>query len=133
MNTTKGKTPNRWGAVCAISSGLVFLVPLLFYFILLPAAGSSATHARDPVSFLPWMAARGGLRIALWWVVCLALLILPMEVPTALSKRLASYSPTAARAAIKGQLDAPPELLRLLGYALFVGRKPRKPTVGPND
>ena len=31
-----------------------------------------------------------------------------------------------ARASIKGQLDAPAELFRLLGYALFVGRKPQK-------
>jgi arsenite methyltransferase len=29
-----------------------------------------------------------------------------------------------ARASIRGQLDAPPELFRLLGYALFSGRKP---------
>jgi ubiquinone/menaquinone biosynthesis C-methylase UbiE len=32
-----------------------------------------------------------------------------------------------ARASIKGQLDAPVELFRLLGYALFVGRKPERP------
>jgi hypothetical protein len=32
-----------------------------------------------------------------------------------------------ARASIRGQLDAPAELFRMLGYALFVGRKPEGP------
>jgi hypothetical protein len=30
-----------------------------------------------------------------------------------------------ARDSIKEQLDAPPELMALMGYALFVGRKPQ--------
>jgi len=38
-----------------------------------------------------------------------------------------------ARASIAGQLDVPPELFRLLGYALFAGRKPQNPATGPGD
>ena len=49
-------TLNRWGALCALASGLTLIAPLIFTFFLLPAAGSSATHAADPTRFLPWMA-----------------------------------------------------------------------------
>jgi ubiquinone/menaquinone biosynthesis C-methylase UbiE len=38
-----------------------------------------------------------------------------------------------ARASIRGQLDVPPELFRLLGYALFAGRKPQKSSAAPGD
>lgn len=96
---TRNKTPMRWGAVCAIASGVVFLVPLVFYFFLLPRAGSSATHAQDPSSFLPWMAVHGGVRVALWWTVCLAFLIALFGVPYALRKKLEYLHPTAARLA----------------------------------
>lgn len=89
----------RWGAVCAIVSGVVFLVPLVFYFYLLPLAGSSATHAQDPFSFLPWMAVHGGVRVALWWSVCLAFLIVLFGVPFALRRKLEILTPTAAQIA----------------------------------
>jgi hypothetical protein len=89
----------RWGAICAIASGIVFLVPLLFYFYLLPKAGSSATHALDPTSFLPWMAVHGSVRIALWWTVSLAFLIVLLGVPYALRKKLQDLSPAAAHLA----------------------------------
>ena len=92
-------TTIRWGAVTAILSGVVFLVPLLFYFYLLPRAGSSATHALDPISFLPWMAVHGGVRTALWWTVCLAFLIMLFGVPSALRKKLENLAPSAARMA----------------------------------
>ena len=89
----------RWGAVSAIVSGVVFLVPLVFYFYLLPTAGSSATHAQDPFSFLPWMAVHGGVRVALWWTVCLAFLVVLFGVPFALRRKLENLSPTAAQIA----------------------------------
>ena len=89
----------RWGAVSAIVSGVVFLVPLVFYFYLLPAAGSSATHAQDPSSFLPWMAVHGGVRVALWWTICLTFLVLLFGVPFALRRKLENLSPTAAQIA----------------------------------
>ena len=89
----------RWGAVSAIVSGVVFLVPLVFYFYLLPAAGSSATHAQDPSSFLPWMAVHGSVRVALWWTVCLAFLVVLFGVPFALRRKLENLSPTAAQIA----------------------------------
>jgi hypothetical protein len=89
----------RWGAISAIASGIVFLVPLLFYFYLLPRAGSSATHALDPISFLPWMAVHGSVRVALWWTVCLAFLIVLFGVPLALRRKLDDQSPTAAKLA----------------------------------
>lgn len=92
-------TSMRWGTVCAIASGIVFLVPLVFYFYLLPKAGSSATHAQDPSSFLPWMAVHGSVRIALWWTVCLAFLIVLFGVPFALRRKLEKLSPTAAQLA----------------------------------
>lgn len=104
---TNQDTAKRWGAVCAVASGAVFLVPLVFYFYLLPAAGSSATHALDPASFLPWMAARGGVRVALWWTVCAAFLIVLAGVPYALRRKLGSASPTPARLAeLAGNLGA---------------------------
>jgi hypothetical protein len=96
---TDKDTSMRWGTICAIASGVVFLVPLVFYFYLLPQAGSSATHALDPHSFLPWMAAHGSVRIALWWTVCLAFLIVLFGVPFALRRRLEGFSPTASKMA----------------------------------
>jgi hypothetical protein len=108
--TEKGSL-NRWGAICAITSGIIFLVPLVFYFYLLPAAGSSATHAADPASFLPWMAAQGGTRTALWWTVCLTFILLTLGVPMALRARLVDLGPTAARVA---------ELAGLLGALAIV-------------
>ena len=92
-------TSMRWGTVCAIASGIVFLVPLVFYFYLLPKAGSSATHAQDPSSFLPWMAVHGSVRIALWWTVCLAFLIVLFGVPFALRRKLEKLNPIAAQLA----------------------------------
>lgn len=96
---TKKDTSMRWGAVCSVASGVVFLVPLVFYFYLLPLAGSSATHAQDPSSFLRWMTVHGNARIALWWTVCLAFLILLFGVPFALRRRLETLSTTAAQLA----------------------------------
>jgi hypothetical protein len=96
---TDKDTLMRWGSVCAIASGAVFLVPLVFYFYLLPKAGSSATHALDPSSFLPWMALHGSVRVALWWTVCLAFLIVLLGVPFALRRKLEKFSPTAAQIA----------------------------------
>jgi hypothetical protein len=93
--------------VCAITAGITFLVPLTFYFYFLPAAGSSATHAQDPASFLPWMAERGTVRVALWWTTCFPFLIALLGVPAALKKRLKPSQPTAARTA---------ELAGLLGF-----------------
>ena len=96
---TDKDTAMRWGTVCAIASGVVFLVPLVFYFYLLPMAGSSATHAQDPFNFLPWMTVHGSTRIALWWTVCLAFLIILFGVPFALRRKLENLSPTAAQLA----------------------------------
>jgi hypothetical protein len=75
------------------------LVPLAFYFYFLPAAGSSATHARDAASFLPWMAEQGTVRVALWWTTCFPFLVALLGVPSALKKHLKSSSPSAARTA----------------------------------
>lgn len=96
---TDKDTAIRWGAICAIASGAVFLVPLVFYFYLLPRAGSSATHAQDPLSFLPWMAVHGSVRVALWWTVCLAFLMVLLGVPFVLRRKLENLSPTASRLA----------------------------------
>ena len=90
---------NRWGAISAVASGTIFLVPLVFYFYLLPKAGSSATHALDPSSFLPWMADHGSIRIALWWTVSLAFIVVIFGVPLALRRILENYNPTAAKLA----------------------------------
>jgi hypothetical protein len=89
----------RWGAICAIAAGTCFLVPLSFYFYFLPAAGSSATHAQDPASFLPWMASRGGVRVALWWVTGLTFAIALLGVPHALRELLKEGAPTLAQVA----------------------------------
>ena len=78
-----------WGALCALGSGLAMIAPLIFYFFVLPAAGSSPTHAADPASFLPWMATRGAARVALWWFVAAAFLIMLLGVPEGLRVRLA--------------------------------------------
>jgi hypothetical protein len=104
---TRSDGTARWGAVCAIAAGVTFLVPLTFYFYFLPAAGSSATHARDPASFLPWMAGQGGVRVALWWTTCVPFLVALLGVPTALKQRLKPAKPTAARVA---------ELAGILGF-----------------
>ena len=95
----KSRSLIRWGAVCAIISGICFLVPLSFYLYFLPAAGSSATHAQDPASFLPWMASRGGVRVALWWVTGLIFLIALLGIPRALRELLKERTPTTAKVA----------------------------------
>ena len=87
----------RWGGISAIASGVIFLVPLIFYFSLLPAAGSSATHAKNPSSFLPWMAAQGDLRIALWWIVCVAFMLMLFGTPSALKSILRETNPVSGR------------------------------------
>jgi hypothetical protein len=78
-----------WGAICALVSGLAMIAPLIFYFFVLPAAGSSPTHAADPASFLPWMAAQGAPRVALWWIVAAALIVMLLGLPEGLRVRLA--------------------------------------------
>lgn len=108
---TEKSAINRWGALCAIVSGAIFLVPLLFYFYFLPAAGSSATHAADPASFLPWMAVHGGMRVALWWFVGLTFLILSLGVPMALRAKLKDLGSTTVQVA---------ELAGLLGPLAIV-------------
>ena len=87
----------RWGSICAIVSGVVFLIPLVFYFYFLPAAGSSATHAQDPHSFLPWMVDHGNVRIVLWWTVCIVFLIVLSGVLFALRKKIQKINPTTAQ------------------------------------
>ena len=89
----------HWGAICAIVAGICFLVPLSFYFVFLPAAGSSATHAQDPASFLPWMASRGGVRVALWWITGLTFLIVLLGIPHALRELLKDGAPSIAQVA----------------------------------
>lgn len=86
----------RWGAWCAILAGIGWVAPVFFYFYLLPAAGSSSTHAQDPASFLPWMIEHGGLRVALWWTTSIPLLIALFGIPLALRERLRGYSPCAS-------------------------------------
>ena len=108
---TETNTLIRWGAVCAIVSGVIFLVPLVFHFYLLPAAGSSATHAQAPLSFLPWMAVHGSVREALWWTVCLPFLLTLFGVPFALRRKLERLSPAAAQIA---------ELAGILGCFIIV-------------
>jgi hypothetical protein len=96
---TQSNGTARWGAVCAVTAGIAFLVPLIFYFFLLPAAESSATHAQDPASFLPWMAEQGTVRTALWWTTCFPFLVALLGVPSALKRVLKTSNPTAARTA----------------------------------
>jgi hypothetical protein len=87
------------------------LVPLAFYFYFLPAAGSTVTLAKDPASFLPWMAERGAVRVALWWTTCLPFLVALLGVPSALQKVLKPSSRVAARTA---------ELAGLLGLFTLI-------------
>lgn len=95
----------RGGAVCAIIAGVTMIVPLVVYLYLIPAAGSSVTHAQNPVSFLPWMAEHGSVRIVLWWTICFSLLIALLGVPLALKNRLEVYVPLAAQiSALAGSL-----------------------------
>ena len=101
----------RWGSACAIAAGVALLVPLAFYFFLLPAAGSSATHAQDPARLLPWMVKHGAVRVALWWATCLPFLVALFGVPSGLRKVLEPSSPAAARAA---------ELAGILGFFTLV-------------
>jgi hypothetical protein len=89
----------RWGAICAIAAGIGFLVPLSFYLYFLPAAGSSATHAQNPASFLPWMASRGGVRVALWWLTSLTFVIVLLGIPHALREVLRDRAPSLAQVA----------------------------------
>jgi hypothetical protein len=113
----------RWGAISAIVSGVAFTAPLAFYFYFLPAAGSSATHAQDPASFLPWMAVHGGIRVALWWTVCLVFLIMLLGVPSALRRKLENHSPVAARTAeLAGILG--PFTIVLASLILAAGERP---------
>jgi hypothetical protein len=87
----ENRTLIRWGALCALLAGLALLAPLVLYFAVLPAAGSSATHAADPASFLPWMAASGTPRVALWWIVAGAFAVTLLGVPMGLRDRLAGH------------------------------------------
>jgi hypothetical protein len=85
--------------IFAIAAGVAFLLPLVFYFHFLPAAGSNPTHALHPESFLPWMAEKGSVRVALWWTACISFLIAFLAVPSALGRRLDRFSPAASRVA----------------------------------
>lgn len=78
----------RLEALMVLTSGLLWGVTMVFYFILLPLAGSSATHAAFPEQFLPWMVERGGIRVALWIVSALIFLINMIFVPLTLRERL---------------------------------------------
>ena len=80
-----------WGVVCTWASGLAMIAPLVFYFYVLPNAGSSPTLAADPAAFLPWMAAQGGPRTALWWIVAAAFVLMLLGVPMGLRVRLAGH------------------------------------------
>ena len=77
-----------WGVVCAWAAGLAMIAPLVFYFYVLPNAGSSPTLAADPAAFLPWMAASGSSRTALWWIVAAAFVLMLLGVPMGLRVRL---------------------------------------------
>jgi hypothetical protein len=69
------------------------------------------------------MAVRGGSRIALWWTVCLAFLIILFGVPFALRRKLENLSPIAARLAeLAGILGA--FTIILASLALAAGELP---------
>jgi len=87
-----------WGAVCAFVSGLVMIAPLIFYFFVLPAAGSSPTHAALPAQFLPWMAEHGRPRALLWWIVAAAFGVMLLGVPMGLRARSAELEDPAPTA-----------------------------------
>lgn len=89
----------NWGSVSAILAGATFLVPLLFYFHFLPAAGFSPAMAKAPHAFLPRMAENETVRTALWWSVSLPFLIALLGVPNALKRRLELHNPLAASTA----------------------------------
>jgi hypothetical protein len=92
------RVQERWGAICALVSGVAMIAPLVFYFFVLPAAGSSPTHAAVPAQFLPWMAEHGRPRVLLWWIVAAAFGMMLLGVPMGLrawSEELEDPAPTA--------------------------------------
>ena len=109
----------RWGAICALVAGVAFVVPLLFAFVILPAAGSGASHALYPEDFLPWMAAWGRARQAFWWATAMPFLLAAFGVPGALKRRQQAAMPVvavvAARAGTLGLLACGIASLALVG------------------
>ncbi len=86
----------RWGTICATVAGVAFIIPLVYVFILLPAAGSSSSHALNPADFLPWMAEKGQARVAFWWATALPFLIASFGAPMALKQKQREDTPIIA-------------------------------------
>ncbi len=107
----KANLSARWPGAWAIIAGITSLLPLIFYFYLLPAAGSSATHALNAESFLPWMAEHGNIRLALWWVICIPFFIALISIPLALKRKLETYNPSTAQII---------ELTGILGFSILI-------------
>ena len=76
-NRNHTKTPGIILIIC----GIGWFIPLFFYFILLPAAGSSAVHAQYPLQFLPWMIESGAVREGLWYTSGFAFMLNFLFVP----------------------------------------------------
>ena len=82
---TDTETPKA-AAILSIFAGVCFLIPLVFYLVILPAAGSSASHAKDAADFLPWMAEHSASRNGLWWTTVLACLCALFSAPYLLKR-----------------------------------------------
>ena len=83
------------GAICAIVGGIAFVVPMVFIFILMPAAGLN-WGSMPAEQFLPQMAQNGGLRYLFWWTVALPFFIIFLSVPGTLKKTLETHAPGVA-------------------------------------
>jgi len=83
------------GAICAIVGGIAFVVPMVFIFILMPAAGLN-WGSMPAEQFLPQMAQNGGLRSLFWWTVALPFFIIFLSVPGTLKKTLETHAPGVA-------------------------------------
>ncbi len=102
---------SSWGAISFCAAGFGMLVPLVFYFFLLPAAGSGAEHAQSPSLFLPWVVESGQVRVALWWAIVIPFTIALFGCPFELKRRLEFYAPSI------GEISA---LAGILGFFIII-------------
>lgn len=82
-----------------VFSGALWIIPTFFYFVVMPLSGCDATFASSPELFLPWMAERGGVRVALWLVSGSIFLVNMIFVPLILRERFLKELPLAANIA----------------------------------
>lgn len=80
-------------SIIVLVLGFLWVIPMVFYFVLLPPIAIDPTYVMEPQVFLPWMAESGTIRRLLWGFNSIIILLNMTFVPTLIKEYLGDRFP----------------------------------------